>query len=80
MSSISSGGKMSSKVSVVIERDDNGYFAFCPELEGCHSQGNTFEEAMANIHEAAELYLETLSEEEKRVLLSQEILTTSLEV
>ena len=71
---------MTWKISVVIEKDDYGYFAFCPELEGCHSQGNTFEEAMANIHEAAELYLETLSEEEKRVLLSKEILTTSLEV
>ncbi len=26
---------MSLKISVVIEKDDNGYFAFCPELEGC---------------------------------------------
>lgn len=71
---------MSSKISVVIEKDDYGYFAYCPELEGCHSQGNTFEEALANIKEAAELYLETLSEDEKKSLLSHEILTTSLEV
>ncbi len=31
---------MSYKVGVVIEKDENGYYAFCPELEGCQSQGN----------------------------------------
>ena len=35
---------------------------------------------MANIREAIELYLETLSDEERKELLSHEILTTSLEV
>lgn len=49
------------KVGVVIEKDEHGYYAFCPELEGCQSQGDTFEEAMANIREAIELYLETLT-------------------
>ena len=57
-----------------------GYFAFCPELKGCHSQGDTLEEAISNIKEAAELYLETLSEDEIHELLSQEILTTAVEV
>lgn len=71
---------MTYKVSTVIEKDEHGYYAYCPELRGCHSQGDTFEEAMANIREAIELYLETLSEEERKELLSQEILTTSLEV
>jgi predicted RNase H-like HicB family nuclease len=71
---------MVSKISVVIEKDDFGYFAYCPELEGCHSQGNTFEEAMANIKEAADLYIETLSQDELRQRISHEILTTSLEV
>jgi predicted RNase H-like HicB family nuclease len=49
------------KISVVIERDEHGYYAFSPELEGCQSQGATFEEAFANVREAAELYLETLT-------------------
>jgi predicted RNase H-like HicB family nuclease len=71
---------MSQKVSVVIEKDDEGYYAYCPELSGCQSQGGTFEEVLANIREAAELYLETLSTEERTNLLSREILTTSLEV
>ena len=68
------------KISVVIEKDAEGYYAYCPELSGCQSQGDTFEDVLANIREAAELYLETLSAEEKKDLLSLEILTTSLEV
>ena len=71
---------MSYKISVIIEKDENGFFAYCPELEGCRTQGNTFEEVIANMKEASELYLETLSEEERRERLSQEILTTSVEV
>lgn len=71
---------MSYKVSVVIEKDDSGYYAYCPELEGCHTQGDTIEETMDNIKEAIELYLETLSQEERALYLSKEILTTSLEV
>lgn len=71
---------MSYKVSIVIEKDENGYYAYAPELEGCHTQGESFEEVMKNIKEAIELYLETLSSDERTTLLSKEILTTSLEV
>lgn len=71
---------MSYKVNVVFEKDENGYYVFAPELPGCHSQGETFEEASANIREAVELYLSTLSQSEKKELLSKEILTTSIEV
>ncbi|WP_309494544.1 type II toxin-antitoxin system HicB family antitoxin [Phormidium yuhuli] len=39
---------------------DGGYHVFCPMLRGCHSQGDHFEEALANISEAIELYLESL--------------------
>ncbi|MGH7496052.1 MAG: type II toxin-antitoxin system HicB family antitoxin [bacterium] len=46
---------------VVFEREpDSGYHAFCPALKGCHSQGDTYEEAVANIREAISLYLESL--------------------
>ncbi|MBD2292850.1 type II toxin-antitoxin system HicB family antitoxin [Anabaena sphaerica FACHB-251] len=46
---------------VILEREEEGeYHAFCPLLKGCHSQGDTFEEAIANIQEAVELYLESL--------------------
>ncbi len=51
---------MTYKVSTVIEKDEHGYYAYCPELPGCQSQGDSLEEAAANIKEAIELYLETL--------------------
>lgn len=71
---------MSYKASVVIEKDENGYYAYSPELEGCQTQGDSLDEVLSNIKEAVELYLETLPEAERRDYLSKEILTTSLEV
>lgn len=71
---------MPRKASVVVEKDEHGFYAWCPELRGCQSQGETLEQAMANIKEAIELYLETLSEDDRDGLLSHEILTTSVEV
>jgi predicted RNase H-like HicB family nuclease len=71
---------MTRKASVVIEKDEHGFYAWCPELKGCHSQGRSLDEAIANIREAIELYLETLTEEERSAALSQQILTTAVEV
>lgn len=45
---------------VLIEKDENGYFAKCLDLEGCHSEGETYEEVFANISEAISLYLEDM--------------------
>lgn len=47
-------------LNAIIEKDKNGYFAFVPELKGCVSQGDSFEELAANIKEASELYLQSL--------------------
>lgn len=63
-----------------MEQDKDGVFAYCPELKGCHSQGDTLEEALANLREAAELYLETMKPSELRRLNAKTILATSLEV
>ena len=46
------------KVSVIVEHDKDGYFAFSPELQGCYTQGDTYEEVMANIKDAIKLHLE----------------------
>jgi len=71
---------MKYKVSVVVEHDQHGFYAYSPELRGCQSQGDSLDEVLANIREAIELYLETLSDDEKKDHLSQEILTTFVEV
>ena len=48
---------------VILEtQGDGGYTAHVPSLPGCVSQGETTEEAMTNIKEAIELYLESLRE------------------
>jgi predicted RNase H-like HicB family nuclease len=71
---------MARKATVLIEKDEHGFYAWCPELKGCQSEGATLEAAMANIKEAVELYLETLPADERDILLSREILTTAVEV
>ena len=51
---------------IIIEQDQNGYFATCPELQGCYSQGDTYEEALTNIKDAIRLHLkDRLAEKEK---------------
>ncbi|ODS35215.1 hypothetical protein BEH94_03345 [Candidatus Altiarchaeales archaeon WOR_SM1_SCG] len=68
------------KASIVIEKDKQGYYAYCPELEGCQTQGDTLDEVISSIKEAIDLYLETLPYNEKISCLSREILTTSVSV
>jgi predicted RNase H-like HicB family nuclease len=43
---------------IVIEGDSDGYFVSCPELQGCYSQGDTYEQAVANIKDAIGLHIE----------------------
>ena len=46
---------------VIIYTDENGeWCASCPSLPGCHSQGDTREQAIANIRDAIEAYIEAL--------------------
>ncbi len=46
---------------VVIEADEaGGYYAMCPTLPGCYSQGETIEQAKRNIQEAIQCHLESL--------------------
>jgi predicted RNase H-like HicB family nuclease len=53
---------------VVIEQDEDGvYIAYCPALEGCYTQGDTFEEAMKNIEDVIQICLEELKEERKKI-------------
>jgi predicted RNase H-like HicB family nuclease len=71
---------MKCRLTAIIEQDKDGIFAYCPELKGCHTQGDTLEEALANLKEAAELYLDTLKPTELRRLGGKTILATSLEI
>ena len=51
------------RYTVVVERDESGmYIAYCPALQGCYTQGETYEEVMKNIKEAIELNIEARKE------------------
>lgn len=43
---------------IIIERDANGFFVSCPSLQGCYSEGGTYDEAVTNIKDAIRLHLE----------------------
>ncbi|MEK7794341.1 MAG: type II toxin-antitoxin system HicB family antitoxin [Candidatus Hydrogenedentota bacterium] len=71
---------MNYKVTILVEKDEDGFFAYAPELEGCHTQGDTFEEAMENMKEAVEVYIESLPESRRPRLRDRQVISTSLEV
>ncbi len=53
------------KYSVVVNKSEYGYDIHCPVLPGCHSQGETLEDALENIKDAIAIYLEMIAEETK---------------
>jgi predicted RNase H-like HicB family nuclease len=68
------------KYRVLIERDEDGFFvAEVPALPGCITQGDTREEALANIREAIALYLESLEEHREPIppSIQEEIIEVS---
>ena len=49
------------RYTVIFEKEpDGGFHVYCPALKGCHSQGETLEEAQQNIAEAIVAYIESL--------------------
>jgi len=43
---------------IIVEADSDGYYVSCPAFQGCYSQGDTYEEAVANIKDAIRLHIE----------------------
>ena len=63
----------------MIEREDDGFVALCPELD-IASQGTSVEEARANLAEALALFFETADEAEVSRRLHSEVFVTQIEV
>ena len=54
------------RLQVMVEVDEDGkYVAECPALQGCYTQGDTFEEALENIQDVIQMCLEELEEEQR---------------
>ena len=70
---------MTRQFTAIIEREDDGYVALCPELD-IATQGEPTEEARSNLLEALELFLETASPEEINERLREEVYVTRVEV
>jgi len=70
---------MKYQLTAIIEREGDGYVSFCPELDVA-SQGETVEQARANLHEAVELFFQCASKEEVKKRPHGEIYVTQLEV
>jgi predicted RNase H-like HicB family nuclease len=70
---------MHKQLTAIIEREGDGYVSLCPEYD-IASQGNTIEEARANLREALELFFETASPDEMRTRLREEVYVTQVEV
>ena len=67
-------------MSVIIEKDEDGYFAFSPELQGCYTQGDSYEEVLENIKDAIRLHIQDRIECDETIREVESISLTSLEV
>ena len=70
---------MTRHLTAIIEREDNGYVALCPEVDVA-SQGDTVAEARDNLEEALVLFFETASPTEIANRLRAEVYVTRVEV
>lgn len=70
---------MTRTLTAVLIREDEGFVALCPEIDVA-SQGDTVEEAKANLREAVELFFECASPEEVSARLTGEAYVSSLKV
>jgi predicted RNase H-like HicB family nuclease len=67
------------RLTAIIEREDDGYVALCPDLD-IASQGDTIEEARKNLVEALTLFFESASPAEVDRRLHSELFVTQVEV
>ena len=66
-------------LTAIIEREDDGFVALCPELDVA-SQGASIEEARANLVEALTLFFETADQSEVARRFRREVFVTQVEV
>lgn len=65
---------------IIIERDQDGYFAVCPDLQGCYSQGETYEEVTNNIKDAIKLHVEDRRAEHEELPSHRSVSLSTVEI
>ena len=68
------------RFSVIVEKDDDGYFAKCNELQGCYTQGDTYEEVIDNIKDAISLHVEDRVESGEEIPQPKNVSLTMMEL
>jgi predicted RNase H-like HicB family nuclease len=72
---------MKRRYTVILEKEaDGGYHVFCPALPGCHSEGDSLDEAMEAIREAIEAYIDSLVAHGEKVPEESDIIVAHAEV
>jgi len=60
------------RFTITLEKDEDGYIiASCPALQGCHSQGKTKEEALANVQEAIKGYIASMRKHGEKIPVTE---------
>ncbi|OGG57633.1 hypothetical protein A2853_00415 [Candidatus Kaiserbacteria bacterium RIFCSPHIGHO2_01_FULL_55_17] len=65
---------------IVVEKDRSGYYAACPALQGCYSQGETYEKVLENIEDAIRLHVEDRIAESEEIGEPRDIILSSVEI
>lgn len=65
---------------IIIEQDEDGYFAVCLELQGCYSQGQTYEEVVSNIKDAINLHLQDRIAEDEEISTAKSISLSTVHI
>ena len=68
------------RFSIIIEKDEDGYFASCHELQGCYTQGETYEEVIENIKDAISLHVEDRIESGEEISQPQAVSLTLMDL
>ena len=74
---------MTAKLSIICSKQSNGaYYAICPEIRSCFTQGDTYEEAYNNLKELAEITIreELTNEDIEEILLSKSKIFSEFEI
>jgi predicted RNase H-like HicB family nuclease len=68
------------RFSVIVEKYKDGYFAFAPDLQGCYTQGDSYEEVIESIKDDIRLHIEDILASGESIDVSEIVSLTSLEV
>lgn len=66
--------------SVIIEQDKDGFFAFSPDLQGCYTAGNTYEEVLENVKDAISLHVKDRVETGERLEKTKSVSLSIVEI